>query len=237
MIIPISRIKEVSIHEKAVEDIVEISNSHNLTFNLEEIERMAGQNCSENEKIRQAIVLHEAGSKLSGLSKDKRRAFFLRSYDLLTDLSHHFRSQDILPIVTAYRASVLTRLSIENGRWIDIKNAFRLFDEAIRLYSDVSGLPEFLRARCAMSLPWYWFNKKKYARNGFISIINKQAIDSEHVLLFRLKSFSHYGMAVIINRWWNRRKVLAYLNNAIFLDPNFLAAREDAEHLRSRLMN
>ena len=113
-------------------------------------------------------------------------------------------------------------------------NAFTLFNDAVKNYATVSYLPEFLRGSVAENLPWFFFTKKKFAKQDFQSIIDKQNENSEYAT-WKIMSFSYWAWANQRQSKKYRTQSLAYLDKAIKLDPNYKAGRQKAEDLKAKM--
>ncbi len=109
-----------------------------------------------------------------------------------------------------------------------------MFDEAIAAYARVAYLPEFLRGSVAENLPWFFFGKRKFAKQDFQSIIDKQDNNEEYAN-WKIMSFTYWAWANQRQGKKYRTQALSYLDKAISLDPNYKAGRARAEELKSRL--
>lgn len=143
-------------------------------------------------------------------------------------------SSELLPFVASYRASALSLIGAETRKLGLIGKSFQLFEEAVEQYADVSPFPEFLRGGVAENLPWIFFNKRKFAKTDFASIINKYEQNPEYAN-FKVMSFSYWAWANQHQHKRFRDRAKNYLEKAIKLDPNYEAGRKKAEDLLEKL--
>ena len=109
--------------------------------------------------------------------------------------------------------------------------AFTLFNDAVKNYAAVSYLPEFLRGSVAENLPWFFFTKRKFAKQDFQSIIDKHDKNNEYAN-WKVMSFTYWAFAKQKQSKKYRTQSLAYIDKAILLDPNYKAGRTKAEELK-----
>ena len=112
--------------------------------------------------------------------------------------------------------------------------AFTLFNDAIKNYATASYLPEFLRGSVAENLPWFFFTKRKFAKQDFQSIIDKQNKNGEYAN-WKIMSFTYWACANQRQSKKYRTQSLAYLDKAISLDQNYKAGRTKAEELKTAM--
>ncbi|MFC3362759.1 hypothetical protein ACFOG5_06185 [Pedobacter fastidiosus] len=110
-----------------------------------------------------------------------------------------------------------------------------MFGDAVEKYSAVSPLPEFLRGSVAENLPWFFFTKRKFAKQDFQSIIDKQERLDDYAN-WKIMSFTYWAWAKQHQVKKFRSKALQYLEKAIKLDPTYQAGRAKAEELKVALM-
>ncbi|MFS8082317.1 MAG: hypothetical protein ACMG51_02605, partial [Ginsengibacter sp.] len=115
-----------------------------------------------------------------------------------------------------------------------IGQAFTLFEEAVANYSSISYLPEYLRGSVAENLPWFFFAKRRVAKNDFQSIIFKQEKNADFTN-WKIMSFTYWAWAKQHQGKKYRNQAIIYLDKAISLDPNFKAGRTKAEALKLTL--
>lgn len=77
-----------------------------------------------------------------------------------------------MPFVSSYRASALSLIVAETNKLKLLGQSFGLFADALKKYSDISPLPEFLRGSVAENLLRFFFGKRKFAKKDFRSIID-----------------------------------------------------------------
>jgi tetratricopeptide (TPR) repeat protein len=172
---------------------------------------------------------------LSFFSKSEFKGYSQKSYDLLSELYQSAgTSKELLPFVATYRASALSLVGAETKKLKLLGEAFRLFGESVEKYASVSYLPEFLRGSVAENLPWFFFSKRKFAKQDFESIIQKQDKNREYANP-KIMSFTYWAWANQHQSKKYREQALVYLDKAIALDPNYQAGRKRADELRAKL--
>ncbi len=139
-----------------------------------------------------------------------------------------------MPFSTSYRASALSLVGAERKKLKLVSEAFNLFDDAVKNYSTVSYLPEFLRESVAENLPWFFFTKRKFAKQDFQSIIDKQEKNSTYAN-WKVMSFTYWAWAKQRQSTKYRNQILPYLDKAISLDQDYKAGRKKAEELKTAL--
>ena len=139
-----------------------------------------------------------------------------------------------MPFIASYRASALSLVGAETKKLKLLGEAFTLFGDAVKKYADVSYLPEFLRGSVAENLPWFFFTKRKFAKQDFQSIISKQDKNSDYAN-WKIMSFTYWAWAKQHQGNKYRNQAINYLDKAISLDPNYKAGRTKAEQLKLKL--
>ena len=139
-----------------------------------------------------------------------------------------------MPFIASYRASALSLVGAETKKLKLLGEAFSLFNDAVKNYATVSYLPEFLRGSVAENLPWFLFSKRKFAKQDFQSIIDKQDKNSEYAN-WKVMSFTYWAWAKQRQSKKYRTQSLAYLDKAILLDRNYKAGRQKAEDLKTQM--
>ena len=112
-----------------------------------------------------------------------------------------------------------------------VGQSFKLFEEAIEKYAEISYIPEFLRGSVAENLPWFFFRKRKFAKQDMQAIINKHDINSEYAT-DKIMSFTYWAWANQHQQKKYRKEAIAYLDKAIALDPFYQAGRKRGEELK-----
>jgi len=226
---------KVKAYEHQLEDVMEIIDTTELKTKLKEIELQFQNNPSEINKVRVGIIYHETALNLSFFSKTEYKGYAKKSFDQLTDL-FNLRStpEELMPFIDSYRASALSLVGAETKKLRLLGEAFILFDNAVNRYADVSYLPEFLRGSVAENLPWFFFSKKKLAKQDFQAIIDKQAKNDDYAN-WKVMSFTSLAWAKQHQGKKYRNLAIDYLDKAIKLDPNYKAGRKKAEELKLTL--
>lgn len=227
--------QKVKAFEHQLEDVMELIDTTLLKLKLQEVEESFKQNPNEITKARLGIIYHETALNLSFFSKTEYKGYAQKSFDRLSELfKSPNTSKELIPFIASYRASALSLVSAETRKLKLLGEAFVLFDEAIAAYARVSYLPEFLRGSVAENLPWFFFGKRKFAKQDFQSIIDKQDNNEEYAN-WKIMSFTYWAWANQRQGKKYRTQALSYLDKAISLDPNYKAGRARAEELKSRL--
>ena len=112
--------------------------------------------------------------------------------------------------------------------------AFALFNEAVVQYSSISYLPEYLRGSVAENLPWFFFSKRKLAKEDFQSIISRQQKNAMYAN-DKIMSFTYWAWAKQRQSKKYRTQALIYLDEAIALDPLYKGGRAKAEELKKEI--
>jgi tetratricopeptide (TPR) repeat protein len=227
---------KVKAYEHQLDDVMEIIDTAELKIKLKEVEETYKQSPSEINKVRLGIIYHETALNLSFFSKTTFKGYAKKSFDTLTELVNTpTTSKELLPFITSYRASALSLVGAETRKLALLGEAFKLFEEARAKYAEISYLPEFLRGSVAENLPWLFFSKRKFAKQDFQSIIDKQNKDKAYAN-WKIMSFTYWAWAKQRQGKKYRTQALSYLNKAIELDPNYKAGRARAEVLKAILV-
>ena len=221
--------------EHQLDDVMELIDTIELKTKLTEVEEKFKQDPNEINQARLGIIYHETALNLSFFSKTEFKGYAQKSFDILSLLFNSPNtSKELFPFIASYRASSLSLVGAETRKLKLLGNAFTLFHDAVKNYATVSYLPEFLRGSVAENLPWFFFTKKKFAKQDFQSIIDKQNENSEYAN-WKIMSFSYWAWANQRQSKKYRTQSLAYLDKAIKLDPNYKAGRQKAEDLKAKM--
>ena len=228
---------KVKAFEHQLDDVMELIDTTELKTKLKEVEESYKQNPNEINKARLGIIYHETALNLSFFSKTEFKGYAKKSFDTLSELFNSPNtSKELLPFIASYRASALSLVGAETKKLKLLGEAFTLFNDAVKNYGAVSYLPEFLRGSVAENLPWFFFTKRKFAKQDFQSIIDKQDKNSEYAN-WKVMSFTYWAWAKQRQSKKYRTQSLAYLDKAISLDQNYKAGRTKAEELKTTLTN
>ena len=226
----------IKAYEHQLDDVMEIIDTAELKTKLKEVEENYKQNPNEVNKVRLGIIFHETALNLSFFSKTAFKGYAKKSFDTLSELIHSPNTtKELLPFIASYRASALSLVGAETKKLKLVSEAFNLFDDAVKNYSTVSYLPEFLRGSVAENLPWFFFTNRKFAKQDFQSIIDKQEKNSTYAN-WKVMSFTYWAWAKQRQSNKYRTQTLAYLDQAISLDQDYKAGRKKAEELKAALM-
>ena len=226
---------KVKAFEHQLDDVMELIDTTKLKIKLKEVEENFNQNPTEINKARLGIIYHETALNLSFFSKTEFKGYAKKSFDILSELFNSSNtSKELLPFIASYRASALSLVGAETKKLKLLGEAFTLFNNAVKNYADVSYLPEFLRGSVAENLPWFFFTKRKFAKQDFQSIIDKQNKNNEYAN-WKVMSFTYWAWAKQRQGKKYRTQTLAYLDKAISLDQNYKAGRTKAEELKTSL--
>jgi hypothetical protein len=226
---------KVKAYEHQLDDVMELIDTTELKLKLKEVEENYKQNPSEINKVRLGIIYHETALNLSFFSKTEFKGYAKRSFDTLSELFNSPNtSKELLPFIASYRASALSLVGAETKKLKLLGEAFTLFNDAVKNYATVSYLPEFLRGSVAENLPWFFFSKRKFAKQDFQSIIDRQNKNNEYAN-WKIMSFTYWAWAKQRQGKKYRTQSLAYLDKAILLDQNYKASRKKAEELKAIL--
>ncbi|MCH7396992.1 hypothetical protein MM236_03290 [Belliella sp. DSM 107340] len=228
-------IKKVKFYEHQLDDVMELIDVEELKSKLKEVELQFEKDPSEINKARLGIIYHETALNLGFLSKTSFKGYSKKSYDVLSEIYLDPKTtKELLPFITSYRASALSLLGGETMKLGLVGDSFKLFEESIAMYGEVSYSPEFLRGSVAENLPWFFFSKRKFAKVDMQSIIDKQNKNSDYAN-WKIMSFVYWAWANQRQENRYRSQVLNYLEKAIELDPNYKAGRQRAEELKDKL--
>jgi len=226
---------KVKAFEHQLDDVMELIDTTELKTKLKEVEENYKQNPNEITKARLGIIYHETALNLSFFSKTEFKGYAKKSFDILSELFNSPNtSKELLPFIASYRASALSLVGAETKKLKLLGEAFTLFNDAVKNYVTVSYLPEFLRGSVAENLPWFLFSKRKFAKQDFQSIIDKQDKNSEYAN-WKVMSFTYWAWAKQRQSKKYRTQSLAYLDKAILLDQNYKAGRQKAEDLKIQM--
>jgi hypothetical protein len=227
---------KVKAFEHQLDDVMELIDTTELKTKLKEVEENYKQNPSEINKARLGIIYHETALNLSFFSKTEFKGYAKQGFDTLSELFNSPNtSKELLPFIASYRASALSLVGAETKKLKLLGEAFTLFNDAVKNYATVSYLPEFLRGSVAENLPWFFFTKRKFAKQDFQSIIDKQNKNSEYAN-WKIMSFTYWAWAKQRQSKKYRTQSLAYLDKAISLDQNYKAGRQKSEELKAKIM-
>ena len=226
---------KVKAFEHQLDDVMELIDTTELKTKLKEVEENYKQNPNEINKVRLGIIYHETALNLSFFSKTEFKGYAKKSFDTLSNLFNSANtSRELFPFIASYRASALSLVGAETKKLKLLGEAFTLFNDAVKNYAAVSYLPEFLRGSVSENLPWFFFTKRKFAKQDFQSIIDKQNKNSEYAN-WRVMSFTYWACAEQRQSKKYRTQSLAYLDKAISLDQNYKAGRTKAEELKTAM--
>ncbi|WP_222621924.1 hypothetical protein [Pedobacter fastidiosus] len=222
--------------EHQLDDVMEVIDTTLLKHKLIEVENDYKSNPNEINKTRLGLIYHETALNLFFSSKTKYQGYAQKAYDVLSEMFNDPKTdQALMPFIASYRASSLSLVGAETKKLKYLGEAFVLFGDAVEKYSAVSPLPEFLRGSVAENLPWFFFTKRKFAKQDFQSIIDKQERLDDYAN-WKIMSFTYWAWAKQHQVKKFRSKALQYLEKAIKLDPTYQAGRAKAEELKVALM-
>ncbi len=226
---------KVKAFEHQLDDVMELIDTTELKTKLKEVEENYKQKPNEINKVRLGIIYHETALNLSFFSKTEFKGYAKKSFDTLSSLFNSANTSiELFPFIASYRASALSLVGAETKKLRLLGEAFTLFNDAIKNYVTVSYLPEFLRGSVAENLPWFFFTKRKFAKQDFQSIIDKQNKNGEYAN-WKIMSFTYWACAKQRQSKKYRTQSLAYLDKAISLDQNYKAGRTKAEELKTAM--
>lgn len=218
-----------------LDDVMELIDTDLIKTKLEEVETKFKNEPNEINKARLGIIYHEVALNLSFLSKTEFKGYAQKSFDRLTELfENEETTKELMLFVASYRASALSLIVAETKKLKFLGQSFELFANAVKKYSDISPLPEFMRGSVAENLPWFFFGKRKFAKKDFQSIIDKYEKNQDYVN-WKVISFTYWAWAKQHQGKKYREQALNYLNKAIELDPEYKAGRKRAEELKNKL--
>lgn len=184
---------KVKVFEHQLDDVMELIDTTELKIKLKEVEENYQQNPNEINKVRLGIIYHETALNLSFFSKTEFKGYAKKSFDTLSELFNSPNTtKELLPFIASYRASASSLVGAETKKLKLLGEAFSLFNDAVKNYSSVSYLPEFLRGSVAENLPWFFFTKRKFAKQDFQSIIDKQDKNSDYAN-WKIMSFTYWA--------------------------------------------
>ena len=226
---------KVKSFEHQLDDVMELIDTTELKIKLKEVEENYKKSPTEINKIRLGIIYHETALNLSFFSKTELKGYAKRSFDTLSELFNSPNTSiELFPFIASYRASALSLVGAETKKLKLLGEAFVLFNDAVKNYSTVSYLPEFMRGSVAENLPWFFFTKRKFAKQDFQSIIDKQDKNNEYAN-WKVMSFTYWAWAKQKQSPKYRNQSLNYLDKAILLDQNYKAGRTKAEELKTKM--
>ncbi len=227
---------KVKAFEHQLDDVMEIIDTTELKVKLKEVEFQFQQAPNQLNQVRLGLIYHETALNLSFFSKTAYKGYAQKSYDQLSELfNSSTTNRELMPYIASYRASALALIGAETKKLKLLGQAFTLFKEAVDRYATISYLPEFLRGSVAENLPWFFISKRKFAERDFESIIKKQNENPAYAN-WKVMSFTYWAWAKQHPEKKYRTTALAYLNQAIALDPNYKAGRKQAESLKLRFL-
>ena len=226
-------IKKMQAYEHQLDDVMELMDTNVVKSKLQEVETAFKRDPTELNKVRLGLIYHETALNLSFLSKTTYKGYAQKSYDVLNDLFEaNTTTTELMPFVASYRASALSLVGAETRKLNLISVAFKAFENAVMQYAAISYCPEFLRGSVAENLPWFFFKKRRFAKQDFENIVEKQYRNPEYAN-WKIMSFTYWALA---NKHRSQKtKALEYLDKAIALDPNYQAGRKRAETLKGSL--
>ncbi len=228
-------VSKVKKFEHQLDDVMELIDTTELKAKLKEVEQQFQQEPNEINKVRLGIIYHETALNLSFFSKTEYKGYAKKSFDQLSDLFNSpSTTQELMPFISSYRASALSLVGAETKKLKLLGQAFTLFGDAVNKYASISYQPEFLRGSVSENLPWIFFSKRKFAKQDFQSIINKQIKNDEYAN-WKIMSFTYWAWAKQHQGKKYRNQAITYLDKAISLDQNYKAGRARAEELKLTL--
>jgi tetratricopeptide (TPR) repeat protein len=226
---------KVKAFEEQLDDVMEIIDTDELKIILKTVEEDYKKNPNEINKARLGIIYHETALNLSFFSKTEFKGYAKKSFDTLTEmLNASNTTKELMPFIASFRASAISLVGAETKKLKFIGQAFTLFNDAVERYATISYLPEYLRGSVAENLPWFFFSKKRSAKNDFKSIIEKQEKNNAYAN-WKIMSFTFWAWAKQHQSRKYREQAIQYLDKAINLDPNYKAGRTKAEALKTAL--
>jgi tetratricopeptide (TPR) repeat protein len=226
---------KVKMYEHQLDDVMEIIDTAELKTKLKNVEQEFQSAPTEINKVRLGIVYHETALNLGFVAKTNFKGYSKKSYTILSEMYLDTKTtKELLPFITSYRASALSLLGGETMKLGLVGDAFKLFDESIEKYGNISYSPEFLRGSVAENLPWFFFSKRKFAKIDMQSILDKQVVNHEFAN-WKVMSFVYWAWANQRQSGKHKIQSLIYLDKAIAMDPNYKAGRKRAEELKIKM--
>ncbi len=168
-------LKNLKFYEHQLYDVMEIIDTNLLVAKLKQVENDYAQNPTEINKTRLGIIYHETALNLTFFAKSTYKGYAQKSFDLLSQLeTNPNTTPSLLPFIASYRASALALVGGETKKLNLVGQSFKLFEQAVEKYAEISYFPLFLRGSVAENLPWFFFSKKKFAKEDVEAIIDKQ---------------------------------------------------------------
>ena len=227
---------KVKSFEHQLSDVMELIDTPVLKLKLKDAEEIYAITQSEINKTRLGIIYHETALNLGFFSKTEYKGYAQKSYDILSEMFNSPNTTpELLPFISSYRASALALVGAETRKLKLLGKAFTFFNDAVEKYSNVSYCPEFMRGSVAENLPWFFFSKRKYAKQDFQSIIAKNEKDTNYAN-WKIMSFTYWAWAKQHQSKKDRNQAIAYLDKAMALDTNYQAGRKRSEELKSKMM-
>lgn len=228
-------IEKVKVIEHLLDNVMEITDTEELKRKLTEVEQTSTLHPDAFNKVRLGITYHEVALNLSFFSNAGFQGYARKSFDTLDEIfTAPDTPQEMMPFVSAYRASAMALVSAETKKLRMLGDAFKAFADAVAKYSEVSYCPEFLRGSVSENMPWFLFSKRKFAKRDFQSIIVKQNTNPDYAN-WKIMSFVYWAWANQHQSKRYREQAIAYLDKAIALDPHYKAGRRKAEELKKKL--
>ena len=222
--------------EYQLDDVMELIEIPVLKSKLKKVEEDYREYPNEINKARLGIIYHETALNLTFYSKTEYKGYAKKGYDILTEMYNAAgTTKELMPFIASFRASSLSLVGAETKKLHFVVEAFTLFNEAVAQYADISYLPEFLRGSVAENLPWFFFSKRKLAKQDFQSIISRQQKNTMYAN-DKIMSFTYWAWAKQRQGKKNRAQALIYLDEAIALDLHYKGGRAKAEDLKKKLM-
>jgi hypothetical protein len=229
-------VKKIKFYEHQLDDVMEIIDTTYLKLKLNEVEQQFQKETTELNKVRLGILYHETALNLGFISKTTFKGYSKKSFDVLTEIFNDSNTtKELLPFISSYRASALSLMGGETMKLSLVGDAFKLFEESVQKYGEISCYPAFLRGSVAENLPWFFFSKRKFAKIDMQSIIDKQSQNSEYAN-WKIMSFVYWAWANQRQSAKYKTQSLIYLDKAISLDPNYKAGRQRAENLKAKML-
>jgi tetratricopeptide (TPR) repeat protein len=223
--------------EHQLDDVMEIIDTSFLKLKLKEVEELYKANPTEINKARLGIIYHETALNLSFFSKTEFKGYAKKSSDTLSEIFNSpGTTKELMPFIASFRASALSLVCSETKKLKFLGEAYNEFHNAVEKYGSTSYCPEYLRGSVSENLPWFFFHKRKYAKQDFQSIIDKQEKNINYAN-WKIMSFTYWAWAKQHQSKKFRKKAIDYLDKAIALDPDYQAGRKKAETLKLLLKN